>query len=1108
MKRYYPLLILSVLLTAHFLTSCGPSIPDEIQKASAHLPDEVDFNLHIKPLLSDRCFKCHGPDKNNQKAGLRLDTPDGAYAALTAEHSNRKANVAILPGDLKGSEVFHRIISTDTSYMMPMPSSNLSLSNEDKALIVKWIQQGGVYKKHWSLLAPSAPKPPEVKQVAWGNNPLDLFILHQLEAKGIRPASPASKEQWHRRVSLDLTGLPPSPQEINQFLADNTPSAYEKVVDRLLASPHFGERMAVDWLDVARYADSHGYQDDGMRNVFPYRDWVIKAFNQNLPYNQFITWQLAGDMLPKPTRDMLVATCFNRNHPQTQEGGVVDEEYRVEYVADRTNTFGKAFLGLTLECARCHDHKYDPISQKDYYQLYAFFNSNNDSGIIPYNGEPSPTVILTTPEVEEKLSFIHNKMMPLEKAIQPALYQQNFEKWVAEAEKSPEKWAGVKTGWIGHFPMDAYVLTKDKALLDNKELSLEKKMRDLENKAPNAKLKAWVSGDMDRKPVLVEGKKGKAMKLIGDAGMDFTRELEFERNQPFTISLWAKFLTDKEEGALFGSGNGEFEGHRGYRCVLNKDQTLSVTFAYVYPANCIDIQTLQKVPKNQWTNITITYDGTSKASGIGLYLNGKRAAVKVLTDNLHKSIVYGENHSHWGNWTDMSFQIGKFFQGSLKDIVVDDLKAYNRELSVLEINELLDLPNTVVNILKTPRANRTPVQQEQLLDFYLLNRLDKQFNQAFDALTKLRFEESELLTNVPELMTMSERKEPRPTFILARGAYDAPKERVFPQVPASLLSLGNYPKNRLGLAQWLTDKNHPLTSRVAVNRLWMLCFGRGLVGTQEDFGNQGTLPSHPELLDYLAIDFMEHGWDVKRLLKQIVLSSTYRQSSVSSAEVNQKDPNNDWYSRYPSYRLSAEMIRDNALTVSGLLVNKIGGKSVYPYQPPGIWEALATRNLTTYQQGHGEDLYRRSLYTVWKRSSPPPSMLTFDSPDRYFCVVRRQKTATPLQSLIMMNDPQYVEAARKLAERMLTEGGQILDSQLSYGFRWITSRTPIKAEVQLLNKLYQESLTDFQKNPSKTKGILSVGESPVSAKLNRNQLAAMSLVASTLMNLDEFVVKR
>ncbi len=1090
------------------LGGCGrkSSLSDSLQ---ATLPEKVDFNFHIKPILSDRCFACHGPDNNKREANLRLDTEEGAFAALDSlgkEH-------AIVAGDLDESVAYQRIITSDPELMMPPPKSNLKLSGHEVALIAKWIEQGAQWKEHWSFIPPANPEMPKVQHATWVRNPVDQFVLSQLEQKGLQPNKEADKATLLRRVSFDLTGLPPSVNDVNAFLNDQSPNAYSTAVDRLLASPHYGERMAAEWMDVARYADSHGYQDDGMRNSWPWREWVIKAYNQNLPYNQFMTWQLAGDMLPNPTKEQLLATSFNRNHPQTQEGGVVDEEYRIEYVADRANTFGKAFIGLTVECARCHDHKYDPISQKDYYSLFAFFNNNLESGIIPYNGEASPSVILPSPEAESKLKFIREKLTPIEQQLNPENYRQSFESWLANAEKTPEKFAKTDAGLIGWFHFEEpyskeMVKPKDKNKKKpkdkNKKVAPRLKADEFKN-AAGTKLAARTSGDPDRKPVVVPGKTGNGRKFIGDAGMDFTQELNFERNQPFSISIWVNPLKAGEEGTLFAKSNGEFEGYRGYRCLLNKDGSLSVSLSYVWPANCIDLQTMEKLTPNQWYHIALTYDGSSKANGVKIFLNGKEAARKVYSDNLHKSLLHGEKKT---NWSKMPFMLGKDFRGSIKDVVMDELMAYDRQLSSIEVKEINGQQGAILQALKTPKTQRTPQQTDELFEYYRLN-YDKTYAENLAQATKLRGEENQLITDQPEVMVMKERKEVRPTFILNRGAYDAPTTKVVPNTPAKLVTFDKkLPKNRLGLAKWLTDPKNPLASRVVVNRFWAMCFGNGLVNTVDDFGNQGALPTNPALLDYLAVHFMKSGWDAKAFMKMLVTSATYRQSSIPTKKALELDPDNSLLSRGPSFRLSAEMIRDNALAASGLLSKKVGGPSVYPYQPAGIWEALATRNKTKYEQGHGEDLYRRSMYTVWKRSSPPPSMMNFDAPDRYLCTVRRQKTATPLQSLVLMNDPQYVEAARVLAERMMKEGGATPEARIDFAYKALTSRPPRPEELKLMKQLYSEELADFRKQPNQAAELLSTGEYKRNPKLNASEVAACTIIASTVMNFDEFVMKR
>jgi hypothetical protein len=1123
------------------LSACGEAeVPENIAKLEAGLPEKIDYNQHIKPLLSDRCFKCHGPDANKREAGLRLDLADEAYA------EQKSGKVAITPNDLDNSEVFHRIISKDHDLMMPTPESNLSLADEEKALLVKWIRQGAEYKEHWSFSTIEKPDVPEAKDKNWVKNEIDNFVLAKLDEKKLPHSTEADKTTLAHRLAMDLIGLPPTVAEVDAFLKDNSENAYEKLVDRLLTSPHFGERMAVEWLDVARYADSHGYQDDGMRNSFPYRDWVINAFNKNLRFNDFITWQLAGDMLPNPTKDMLVATHFNRNHPQTQEGGVVDEEYRTEYVIDRVGTFGKAFLAMSFECARCHDHKYDPVSQKEFYQVYAFFNNNNESGIIPYNGEASPTVMLTSAEVEKQVSFINQKLKPVEKALTPEVYRPKFERWLSGASKNPtvygkpKHWTikqRINPGFVVAAAKDPQNQDKQKRLIPSAKFISDtesglvahfgfenfiypnstpptpkpnEKPEPAHNLVNNAgtSMYGYAQGDYDRLPQIIKGRFGNAMKLIGDCGLEFGREADFERNQAFSVSLWVNLLKKGESGPLFQKANGEFEGHRGYRVWLNEDGTLMINFSYVWPSNCIDIRTLDKIQVGQWSNVTLTYDGSSKASGLKIFLNGKEMSHKVLTDNLHKSILYGEKKSHWDQWVDAPFAIGKEFRTTMSDIAFDDLKIYARQLSNLEIQDIVSPQKTTSATSLLAKKELDDKEKEALFEYYLLTQ-DQTFRNTFDHASVLRERANQLITDQPEVMAMSELQEPRKTFVLNRGQYDQPtKEQVFPSTPEKLLSYSSsFPKNRLGLAQWLLHDDNPLFARVMVNRFWATVFGKGIVATSDDFGNQGNLPTHPELLDWLASDFKENGWDVKAIIKKMVMSATYRQRSVASPKAIETDAENLWFSHAPTYRYSHEQIRDKILAGSGLLNRKIGGPSVYPYQPAGLWEALATRNVTSYKQNHGDSLYRRGLYTIWKRSSPPPSAITFDASERYFCIVKRQKTSTPLQSLVLMNDPQYLEAARILAENAMVNA-QTLDQRIMYMYKSLLSRNPSKEELTIFQKYQQQEFLELSKDKQKAQKLISIGEYPINKALNQTELASYALVATTLMNFDETVMKR
>lgn len=744
------------------------------QVAEEQIPDKVSYNFHVRPILSDKCFTCHGPDANKREAGLRLDIAEEAYKALKENPSAH----ALVPFKPEASEVFLRISSTDSALMMPPKSSNLKLTAHEISMIEKWIKQGAKYERHWAFNPPKAPEIPKVKTDDWAKNEIDHFILAKLEQKGVKPNAEADKERLLKRLSLDLTGLPPDIAVMDKFLADGGSNAYEKVLESLLKSPAYGEKMALHWLDVSRYADSHGYQDDNYRSQWPWRDWVIHAFNKNMPYDEFITWQLAGDLMPNATKEQLLATGFNRNHKITEEGGVIDEEYRVEYVTDRTNAFGKALLGVTLECAHCHDHKYDPFSQKEYYQVFAFFNNVKEVGLESSVGGPEtyakkPLMEISNEDVKKILTFV--------------------------------------------------------------------------NKQDTGKLIVSVMGDRD---------------------------------------------------------------------------------------------TLRK------------------------------------------------------------------------------------------------------------------------------------------------------------------------TYILNRGVYDAHGTEVEAGTPKSVLPFGSqYAKNRLGLSKWLFDKQNPLTSRVFVNQVWQEFFGRGLVKTSGDFGMQGELPSHPELLDWLAVDFMNHGWNIKRLVKQIVSSATYRQSAVVSAEKLRTDPENILLARAPRYRIPAESVRDVVLASSGLLVKTIGGPSVKPYQPGGLWEAATSGRgiLANYKQDHGQSLYRRGMYTFIKRTVPPPTMSIFDASNRDQCEVKRLNTNTPLQALVMLNDPTVLEASRVLAAKLLQENTAV-EAKVIKAFRLIVCRNPNEREIKLLSSYYNDQLKVFAQK-SKAEKVLAVGEYPIPEKIDKRNLAAMMEVMTTIYNLEETITK-
>ncbi|MBX2840693.1 MAG: DUF1553 domain-containing protein [Flammeovirgaceae bacterium] len=1062
-KYYYPykykywLLLVFLFFLMLLFQSCEVELPAEVGKAKAELPEKIDFNLHVKPILSDKCFACHGPDKAGVKAELQLTSSSLAFAEL----AENPGNFPIVPGKLSKSQVFYRIISEDEELIMPPLESNLSLSEEEKAILIKWIEQGAEFKPHWAFIIPEKHPIPDIKNQASAFNPIDNYVLSRLEKEGLSQNAEAEKEILIRRVALDLTGLPPSIEQIDEFLNNKSPNAYEQMVDKLLASPHYGEKMAVDWMDLSRFADTHGYSVDRYRPMWLWRDWVIQAFNENMPFNQFVEWQLAGDLLPNPTKEQILATGFNRNHAQNMEGGIVNEEFRVEYVADRTNTLGTAFLGLTVECARCHDHKYDPISQKEYFQLFGYFNNIDEAGQISWDDAmPVPTLMITNDKQDSIISFLDQQISVTENKLKEikSLEKEGFK---SKEFQKPER---IIKKPIAHFSLDQI---KGKKFIS--KISLKDSATLVE-------------------PVIVEGKFGKGVKLNGDEELNLRKVGAFNRSQPFSIGIWVNIPKSLKDGVILHKGNGAIiYNFRGYHLAL-RDNKFELLMAHTWPYNNIIKVSKEDVPKDKWTHLTVTYDGSSKADGFKLFVDGIELAFDVEKDKLYKDIMFPNMKDEPG------LQIGARWRGTgIKDAVVDEIKVFDLELTLPEIALLA-------------HQEDKSFDSEEIYDYYL-NNFSVAYKRNLKSLNQVRSRKNKLLEDVPEVMVMDELKSPRKTFILERGVYDAKSEEVIPGTPESILPFPDtYPRNRLGLAKWLMHKDHPLTARVFVNRFWKNYFGRGLVNTTADFGNQGELPSHPELLDWLAIQFLESGWNIKALQKTIVMSSTYRQSSMSTKELRELDPDNVLLARGPAFRLSAEMLRDNVLYASGLLNEKLGGPSVKPYQPEGLWKV----NGSAYTQDKGSDLYRRSLYTFWKRTVPPPSMNTFDAPSRSYCVVNREKTSTPLQALVLLNDPQFVEASKALAIKQLNMEGEI-SAKITDGFRLLTARKPQRKELDALLNLYEKQIEKFNKNSGKMAGWLTAGEMKVTSSLGKQEkieLAALSIVNSAIINSDAFITRR
>ncbi|WP_245189396.1 DUF1553 domain-containing protein [Lunatimonas salinarum] len=1068
---------LAFLVIGYMLVSCGVEKPAEIVEAELSLPEQIDYNLHVKPILSDRCFSCHGPDPNTREAGLRLDIAEGVYGPL----ADNKHKVAVFPGDLHRSDVYDRLVSEDPERVMPPPQSNLSLSPREKAIIIRWIEQGAVYKPHWAYIRPEKSPLPKVSDPSWPVNEIDYFVMGKLDQNNLKPSSPVAKEKLIRRVSLDLTGLPPDLEQIDEFLNDPSPNAYEKVVDKLLSTVAYAERMALDWLDVARFADSNGLHADGYRMMWPWRDWVIEAFDENMPYDRFIEWQVAGDMLPNPSKKQILATAFNRNNQTNSEAGIVDEEYRLEYVFDRSETIGKAFLGLTLDCARCHDHKFDPISQKDYFSMAAFFNNMDELGMTSNDGNSGPFLLYLDDEEERELEALKARIRALE--TEKANEQQKFLQEQGETAL-PVSWLPEKTlkmGLISHFRLDEYAEGK--------------------SQAEAGKFSARVLGSPD----VIPSPTGKGLRFKDEKDlMEFPDLGLVEMTDVFSFSFWAKPESNEPYRSLVGNSGEKNNFYRGYEIFLDSTNRIQVRIINALPDNAIHLITKDPIKMGEWSHISLTYDGSANASGTHLYINGKPATSVTLVDNLYKSILPVKDSS--GKPVNRPLRLAKSYRLYDGDNGVytgglDDLYLFNRVLTGLEIAELYYAGNSS----EAKKFDATEIGR------HLEYHLNRKRQQKEEALNELRKEKLAMLQEKKEVMVMKERANIRKTYILDRGDYNFPTDEVQADVPAFLPSLdGQWPKNRLGLAKWLTHPDHPLVSRVTVNRYWNQFFGRGLVQSVGDFGSQGELPTHPLLLDWLAVDFVESGWDVKALVKKIVTSATYKQESLATPELAELDPDNALLARGPRHRLLGEFIRDSYLHASGLLVEEIGGPSVKPYQPEGLWEEKGefSNFLRTYITDQGKDLYRRSMYTFIRRTSPAPAMTNFDVPGREDCIVQRSETNTPLQPLVLMNDPQIIEASRALAEKMQKEGGRKLEDQLTYGFRRVTGRMPAEREMQLFKEMFSEELHRFRQNKRDRDALLQVGASKVDVGMPLETTAALTTVANLMFNHFDFYTKQ
>lgn len=1024
----------------------------------------IDFATQIKPILTTHCVSCHGPDEAARQADMRLD--DRAAAV---------ASGAIQPGAPDRSTLVERVLSDDPDLQMPPPDLKRPLTDEQKRLLQTWIAQDAPFTDHWAFVPPSREAYERFNSLGADVHPIDHFVRQKLDQEAIRPADEADSATLLRRVTLDLTGLPPTPQQLDDFLADQSPDAYEKVVDRLLASKAYAERMTMDWLDLSRYADTNGYNNDEDRTMWPWRDWVIDAFDNNMPYDRFIVEQLAGDQLADPTQDQLVATAFLRNQGHNTEGGIIQEEYRVEYVADRVHTTATVFLGLSMQCARCHDHKYDPISQSEYFQFFAYFN-NLDEKQAAYSQfmAAQPFIRAASRQQSESMRQLEDSAAESRAAVQQrrTAGESLLEDWLATAS-ADEIANRYGNALAHHFDMTA---GDDRLLIDSVSGSA------VGRSVGNAIWKPGRDGDA----IEFDGQTHWVLDSVGD----------FDGDSPMAIFAWVNHAAP--DGMAILSKMDEAAGHRGYDLLLENGK-LTTHLIHQWPGNAIKVSAKQPITQDQWHHVAMVYDGGRSAAAVRFYVDGQLQETEIHSDTLTESIA-----------TEKPFHIGRRevslpFRG-----LVDDLKIVRGTVSADSVTQAhAGQPITgFADWVKVAAAERTEDQTRRMVDFFIDN-VDEESARLRGEIVSKEAQRKAIENALPAVMVMRDMPTQRETFVLHRGEYDKPRERVSAGVPAVF---GVQPDvelpRRLALANWLVDPRNPLTARVAVNRWWQNYFGAGLVKTVEDFGVTGEPPTHPELLDHLAISFIDSGWDVKALQKSIVMSSTYRQSSSAAAEAWKRDPENRLLARGPRYRLPAETVRDQALAISGLLVDAVGGPSVKPYQPDGLWEDVSVERRAKYVADEGDGLYRRSMYTFWKRTCPPPALMNFDAPNREVCFARRPRTNTPLQSLVLMNDPTYVEAARLLAQAML--GVEILSDadRIGVGYVRCLARGATADELRVMERLLADARAAFRDDSGKASALAAIGASRPDPNVDQVELAAWTVLASTLLNLDETVSKR
>ncbi len=1066
------------------------SAPPSAQAVAAAEPaPAVDFQRDIRPILSDNCFACHGPDEATREADLRLDTRQGAFGQRPpAGRSTRPRDPAVVPGDVDASLLVERITHADTLRRMPPEVSQKTLSDEQIDLLKRWIEQGADWDQHWSFKPIDQPAPPAVVDEAWIRDPLDRFVLARLEDAGLTPAGEADRRSLARRAALDLTGLPPDPGTLATFLDDTEAGAYERLVDRLLSSAHWGEHRARYWLDAARYGDTHGIHNDNYREMYAYRDWLIKAFNRNQPFDEFTVDQIAGDLLEDPTLDQLIATGLQRNNITTNEGGVLVEEYEAIYAKDRAETIGSVFMGLTVGCATCHDHKFDPITQREFYALTAFFRNTTQYVMDGNISDPPPTLVVPRDEDRDTWYRLRAEVDELEDAMTERLdaVEPTFAEWLASD---------------GHREIEAPLGVASELL-----------RLDLEGEAPA------VVTNGERQPInlheavrIEPGPNGLPALRFEDESSAELPPLELDTDTPFSLALWI-YMPEAEGSYTVASQNDPHDANRGWQVTLGSRELYfrlngdragpgrGATSVSINPNNT------QRLTPGEWAHIVFTHDGSGERGGLHIYRDGDRVAeqgseffTKVQGSILTDRPFYLGRHDLRGDGK------AQYFAGG----GIADVRVFNRALSVQEAKVVSEWGPLQSAASKSPEQLTAGERQALLLSY--ANTNDEEYRRLVARRLEIDREWRDLrrhgsITHVMQELPGSEAA----ARVLYRGMYDQPRERVLAGTPAALPPMpDSLPRNRLGLAGWLIEDTNPLLARVTVNRFWQQIFGTGLVATSEDFGAQGEVPSHPELLDHLASEFRDSGWDTKALFRRLVTSSTYRQAAALTPDTLDRDPQNRLLSRGPRFRMDAEMVRDTALAASGLLVRTIGGPSVKPYQPKGHWERVAmnSSNTARYRRDSGDKLYRRSLYTFWKRAAPPPSMTIFDAGNREHSVVRRERTNTPLQALVVMNDTQFVEASRFLAQRAMREAGDDFDRRLDYVTTRLLSRPFDDAERAVARQTYDALIDLYRADEAGAKKLVATGESAHDAALPASESAAWTMLASQLMNLDEALNK-